>query len=132
MLFRIMSQLSHVVEQSGFALVDPVDINDTVEQDVVHQSPIQMLSYRKTQPGLPTILLELCHLPDECWITATLWRPDDLLAKKQAGSIDEVALHYRGWSYDHRADLGLLADAITVAITCWLDRGETPPARIDY
>jgi hypothetical protein len=130
-LIRIMSQLSDTVERTGFTLVDPVDISDMVPHDPIDQAAIQMLCYRKMRPGAPTMLLELCHLFDQRWITAMLWRPEDLLAQQQAGSVDEVALHHRSWIYDPLTDLEPLAVAITAEITGWLNPEEAPPDTTD-
>jgi len=132
LLFRIMSQLRDVVERSSFTLVDPVDTSDTSQQHAANQAAIQMLCYRKLQPGAPTMLLELCHLPGQRWITATLWRPDDLPTRKQVVSVDEVALRHQSWGYDQPTDLEPLAGAIATEITRWLAQpgcGETSAAQ---
>ena len=119
-LVRITSQLSSIVEESGFTLVDSVDADDTTRHGETHQAAIQMACYRKMQPGVPTMLLELCHLTEECWITATLWRPNDLIAREQLVSVDEVALHHQSWRYNHATNLGPLTGEIVEAIACWL------------
>jgi hypothetical protein len=134
LLIRITSQLSSVVEESGFTLVDPVDADDTTTHGEAHQAAIQMVCYRKMQPGVPTTLLELWNLTEECWITATLWRPNDLIARERMISVDEVALHHQSWSYDHATNLGPLAGEIVEEIACWLGqigRVASPPAATD-
>lgn len=133
-LIRIASQLSNVVEESGFALVDSVGTDDTTVHDEAHRAAMQMVSFRKMQPGVPTTLLELCHLTGERSVTATLWRPDDLLGRTQMVSVDEVALHHQSWIYEDAVSLETLTGEIVEVITRWLGpigRMASPPVASD-
>jgi hypothetical protein len=134
LLVRIASQLSESVQTSGFALADPEDAIDIDQHHDCSQTAVQMLCYRNAQPGRLITLLELWHLPERRWITATLWRPNDLALRWQACSIGEVAVRYRSWGYDHTIDADALATEIVEGIQSWLDQlegGDAGPSRTD-
>jgi hypothetical protein len=134
LLFSIMSQLKGAVERSGFMLVDPVDDGDIGRAGVDDDVSVQLLCYRKLQPGAPTTLLELCHLRDRSWITATLWRPDDLPGRGRTATVDDVALNHQSWSYGQPLHPADLARSIAGEIACWLDQpgdDEVAPATFD-
>ena len=133
-LVRIASHLSESTDRAGFVLVDPVDASGAVNYDPDDQAAVQMLCYRHSIPSQLTILIELCHIPQQRWITATIWRPEDLAALRQACSVDEVALCHRFWTYYQTTDPDALASEIASAVTDWLDefsRGKPSPPTTD-
>jgi hypothetical protein len=130
----IASQLGADAARSGFSLSDsdsPAQpgSGDGIQSD---RDAIQFLGFRRTCPGEPLLLLELCHVLTEQLVTGAVWRPDDLVRTDPRVTIEAVARFYDVWHYGDSTAPQALARDVVEEIRGWLavlDRAGATAAR---